>query len=203
MSAFDWLRINYKSGFRLSSRFALRGFVKFFITKDNLVRTDEFAAIPILLPTKSLMNTKDHSDSSHPLSFLVFFSKLYSLNQSYLYPVIIYSAIPGIVLQYYQRNCYSWNGITTLSPQSRRQPCFYQFDNFNNQSCWLKSYKNMTFLSFQQLKFNQNIRLFTKEACLGPFQTSVIEFVAEIISSVNHFRRKQMFVRVLSMLLHR
>ena len=55
MSAFDWLRINNKYDFRLANRFAEREFFKFFITKDNQVRTDEFAAIPILLPFKSLV----------------------------------------------------------------------------------------------------------------------------------------------------
>ena len=54
ISPFDWLRINNKCGFRLANKFAQRKFFKFFITKDNWVRTDEFASIPILLPFKSL-----------------------------------------------------------------------------------------------------------------------------------------------------
>ena len=41
MTAFDWFRINNKRGFQLSNRFAQRKFFKFFITKDNDVRTDE------------------------------------------------------------------------------------------------------------------------------------------------------------------
>ena len=49
MSAFDWLKINNKYDFQLANRFAQREFFKFFITKDNQVRTDEFAAILILL----------------------------------------------------------------------------------------------------------------------------------------------------------
>ena len=53
MSVFDWLRINNKCGFRLAFRFAQHEFLKLFITKDNKVRTDEFAAIPILLQSKS------------------------------------------------------------------------------------------------------------------------------------------------------
>ena len=52
MSAFYWLRISNKYGFRLTNRFAQREFFKFFVTK---VRTDEFAVIPILLPSKSLV----------------------------------------------------------------------------------------------------------------------------------------------------
>ena len=52
MSAFNWLRINNKKDFRLASRFAQREFFKFFIPKDNYVRTNEFAAIPILSPSK-------------------------------------------------------------------------------------------------------------------------------------------------------
>ena len=35
MTAFDWLRINNKCGFRLAKRFAEGEFFKFFITKDN------------------------------------------------------------------------------------------------------------------------------------------------------------------------
>ena len=35
MTAFDWLRINDKCGFRLANRFAEREFFKFFIPKDN------------------------------------------------------------------------------------------------------------------------------------------------------------------------
>ena len=35
MTAFDWLRINNKCGFRLANRFAEREFFKFFITKDD------------------------------------------------------------------------------------------------------------------------------------------------------------------------
>ena len=54
MSAVDWFRINNKCDYQLANRFAQREFSKFFITKDNLIRTDDFAAIPILLPSKSL-----------------------------------------------------------------------------------------------------------------------------------------------------
>ena len=57
MSTFDWLRINNKHDFSLAKRFAQRELFKFFITKDNYVRTDEFAAIPILLLSKSLLKT--------------------------------------------------------------------------------------------------------------------------------------------------
>ena len=35
MSAFDWLRISNKRGFRLAKRFAQGEFFKFFTTKDN------------------------------------------------------------------------------------------------------------------------------------------------------------------------
>ena len=35
ITAFDWLRINNKCGFRLASRIAQREFFKFCITKDN------------------------------------------------------------------------------------------------------------------------------------------------------------------------
>ena len=55
MSTFDWLRINNKYDFRLASRFAQGEFFKFFIAKENYVRIDEFAAIPILLRSKSLI----------------------------------------------------------------------------------------------------------------------------------------------------
>ena len=54
MSAVDWFRINNKCDYQLANRFAQREFSKFFITKDNLIRTDDFAAIPIFLPSKSL-----------------------------------------------------------------------------------------------------------------------------------------------------
>ena len=53
MSPFDSLKI-YKCGFRMASRFAQCKLFKFFIVKGNQVRADEFAAIPILLPFKSL-----------------------------------------------------------------------------------------------------------------------------------------------------
>lgn len=52
MSPTDWLKIN-KCGFRMANRFAQRKLFKFFIVKSNPVRTDEFAAIPILLPFES------------------------------------------------------------------------------------------------------------------------------------------------------
>ena len=52
MSAFDWLRMNNKYGFQLANRFARTEFFNLFVTKDNGVRTDEFAAIVILLPSK-------------------------------------------------------------------------------------------------------------------------------------------------------
>ena len=55
MFVFDWLTINTKCDFRLANRFAQREFFKFFITKDNKVRNDEFAAIPILLTSKFLV----------------------------------------------------------------------------------------------------------------------------------------------------
>ena len=35
MSAFDWLRINNKSNFRLTNRFAQREFLKFFIRRTK------------------------------------------------------------------------------------------------------------------------------------------------------------------------
>ena len=54
-SVFDWLRINNKCGFQLANRFAQSEFFKFFITKDNLVKTDELPAIPTILPSKSLI----------------------------------------------------------------------------------------------------------------------------------------------------
>ena len=53
-----WLRTDY--------RFAEREFSKFFITKDNYVRTDEFAAIPILLPSKSLKSCKKKESKKQP-----------------------------------------------------------------------------------------------------------------------------------------
>ena len=53
MSAFDWVRINNKYDLQLANRFAQHEFFKSFITKDNKVRTNEVAAIPIL-PSKSL-----------------------------------------------------------------------------------------------------------------------------------------------------
>ena len=53
MSPTDWLKIN-KCGFQMANRFAQRTLFKFFIAKSNPVRTDEFAAIPILLPFQSL-----------------------------------------------------------------------------------------------------------------------------------------------------
>ena len=55
MSAFDWFRINNKCGFRLANRFRKCKFLKFFITKNNWVTTNEFAVIPIFLPSKSLL----------------------------------------------------------------------------------------------------------------------------------------------------
>ena len=48
MTAFDWLRINIKCGFQLANRLAECKFFKFFITKDNYVRTNEFSVIHIL-----------------------------------------------------------------------------------------------------------------------------------------------------------
>ena len=60
MSAFDWLKINNKCGFRLDKRFVQPEFLKRFITKDNLVRTNEFAAIPILFTSKSLRVHNGH-----------------------------------------------------------------------------------------------------------------------------------------------
>ena len=50
MTAFDWLRINIKCGFQLANRLAECKFFKFFITKDNYVRTNEFSVIHILPP---------------------------------------------------------------------------------------------------------------------------------------------------------
>ena len=35
ITAFEWVRINNKCGFRLANRFEQREFLKFFITKDN------------------------------------------------------------------------------------------------------------------------------------------------------------------------
>ena len=35
MSAFDWLKINNKSDFRLANRFAQREFLKFFIKRSK------------------------------------------------------------------------------------------------------------------------------------------------------------------------
>ena len=62
MSSFDWLRINNKYDFRLANRFAQREFFKLFIRKDNSVRTYEFPAIAILLPSKSMVKpTLDES----------------------------------------------------------------------------------------------------------------------------------------------
>ena len=58
MSVFDWLRINNKYDFRLADRFAQPEFIKFFITKDSYVRTDEFATILVLLPPKFLQGKK-------------------------------------------------------------------------------------------------------------------------------------------------
>ena len=48
---------NNKYDFRLANKFAQREFFKFFKTKDP-VRSGEFAAIPILLPYKSLEKVK-------------------------------------------------------------------------------------------------------------------------------------------------
>ena len=59
MSAFDWLRINNKCGFQLAKKFAQREFFKFFKTKENYIRTGEFAAILIFLPSKSLGFTEN------------------------------------------------------------------------------------------------------------------------------------------------
>ena len=53
MSTFDWLVIKKKCGFQLAKRFTWCEFFKLFITKDNYVRADEFAVIPI--PSKSLV----------------------------------------------------------------------------------------------------------------------------------------------------
>ena len=55
MSNFDWLTINNKYDFRLANRFAQREFFRSSIAKDKYVRTDEFAAIPILLASKLLI----------------------------------------------------------------------------------------------------------------------------------------------------
>ena len=63
MTAFDWLRINNKCGFWLANRFAESEFFKFFTVKDNWVRTDEFATIPILLPSKSLRTRRAICDT--------------------------------------------------------------------------------------------------------------------------------------------
>ena len=40
MSAFYWLRINNKYDFQLANRFAQQKFFKFFVIKDNSVKTD-------------------------------------------------------------------------------------------------------------------------------------------------------------------
>ena len=58
MSVFDWFRINNNYDFRLVNGFAQGEFFKFCITKDNYVRTDEFAVIPILLSFKPPINPK-------------------------------------------------------------------------------------------------------------------------------------------------
>ena len=56
MSAFDWLRKNNKYDFQLANMFVQRKFFKFFITKENKVRTVEFVAIPIVLSSKALLH---------------------------------------------------------------------------------------------------------------------------------------------------
>ena len=76
MSAVDWFRINNKCDYQLANRFAQREFSKFFITKDNLIRTDDFAAIPILLPYKSLKMFK--MTKTTPKSRKNFLKKLHS-----------------------------------------------------------------------------------------------------------------------------
>ena len=45
---------NKQCGFRLANKFAQHEFFKFFITKDDSVRTNEFARIPIFFPSKPL-----------------------------------------------------------------------------------------------------------------------------------------------------
>ena len=70
MSAFDWLRMSNKYGFQLANRFARTEFFNLFITKDSGVRTDEFAAIVILLPSKPLVL----ENSSHKYIFTLLIS---------------------------------------------------------------------------------------------------------------------------------
>ena len=57
MSTLDCLRKNNKCGLRLANKFAQREFFEIFITKENWVRADEFGAIPILFPSKSLLKS--------------------------------------------------------------------------------------------------------------------------------------------------
>ena len=70
MSAFDCLRVNNKCGFRLANRFTQREVFKVFKTKDNEVRTDEFAAIPTLLPFKFLFKGMPNSIDIYKRIFL-------------------------------------------------------------------------------------------------------------------------------------
>ena len=58
ISAFDWLKVNNKRGFRLANSTVQRQFFKFFITKNILVRSDEFVSIPILSPFKFMIYDK-------------------------------------------------------------------------------------------------------------------------------------------------
>ena len=54
------------------NRFAQPKFVKFYITKDNYVRTDEFAAIPFLAFTEEILNGKLHFFCSDIYFFQVY-----------------------------------------------------------------------------------------------------------------------------------
>ena len=83
MSAFDWFRINNKYGFRLAKKPAQRKFFKFFITKDNSVRIDESAAMPILFLSKSLLylSFPKHGNNAFEQTCLVIYANTYLIRK--------------------------------------------------------------------------------------------------------------------------
>ena len=66
MYAFDWLKINNKCDFRLANRFAQWEFFKFFITKDDQVRTNKLPRFPSFSLPNHWINTKEKTLTISP-----------------------------------------------------------------------------------------------------------------------------------------
>ena len=62
MSAFDWLRINNKSDFRLANRFALREFLKFFIKKSKYLGRHWGSFLTTVMATENELGGRETSE---------------------------------------------------------------------------------------------------------------------------------------------